>query len=149
MVFCWVWNIKTLVLRKQPCTLKISRALPSSTVQYSTVQYSTEWCVILHIFIKPVEANLGVWSYGWTMDGCLQACPSSAWHPSTLHVTSLFCSALLCLPYNPHWFPAELIHCCTLSLCYLGAETGYRAIGGHYHQLDDYHRNPDINTEII
>ena len=31
---------------------------------------------------------------------------------------------------------SELIHCCTLSLCYLGAET------------DDLHINPNINTEI-
>ena len=30
-----------------------------------------------------------------------------------------------------------LVHCCTLTLCYLGAET------------DDHHRNPNINTEII
>ena len=30
-----------------------------------------------------------------------------------------------------------LVHCCTLSLCYLGAET------------DDHHRNPNRNTEII
>ena len=32
---------------------------------------------------------------------------------------------------------STLVHCCTLSLCYLGAET------------DDHHRNPNINTEII
>ena len=33
--------------------------------------------------------------------------------------------------------PDTLVHCCTLSLCYLGAET------------DDDHRNPNINKEII
>ena len=31
----------------------------------------------------------------------------------------------------------EIVHCCTMSLCYLGAET------------DDHYRNPNINTEII
>ena len=31
----------------------------------------------------------------------------------------------------------NVVHCCTLSLCYLGAET------------DDQHRNPNTNTEII
>ena len=30
-----------------------------------------------------------------------------------------------------------VVHCCTLSLLYLGAES------------DDHHRNPNINTEII
>ena len=30
-----------------------------------------------------------------------------------------------------------IVHCCTMSLCYLGAET------------DDHYRNPNINTEII
>ena len=35
----------------------------------------------------------------------------------------------------------HLVHCCTLSLCYLGAETD--------RQTDDHHRNPNINTEII
>ena len=31
----------------------------------------------------------------------------------------------------------EIVHCCSMSLCYLGAET------------DDHYRNPNINTEII
>ena len=30
-----------------------------------------------------------------------------------------------------------VVHCCTLSLCHLGSE------------IDDHHRNPNINTEII
>ena len=30
-----------------------------------------------------------------------------------------------------------VVHCCTLSLCHLGSE------------IDDHHRHPNINTEII
>ena len=46
---------------------------------------------------------------------------------ATLSDTSPVCSS----------FPPLLVYSCTLSLCYLGSET------------DDYHINPNINTEII